>query len=475
MPASAACAAPSSPIRTSDGRGRQALRAARADWLGLARLRLSRRAARARAQAGDQARLPADRRSRSQDRRRGSAREGSVARSTSGRLTPSRPTSSTPSPTARSTSRWSCRPAVASPSCSGVEGAARLAARAPHPARPVRFARRGAPARRHPPRPRARRTSCVEMPPDAPRLRQGHRLSASRRSIARVGLAVTDAGRPDQRRDPVRLRPSSCWRKPTRRPRRPLLAVGVLGFLLVTGQHPFAERAQLRRPGQRAHVKTVPPPRLDDQARSESRRTSTRSSPAASRRIRSGAIPMRRRSPRLLTSRSRARRRTSATLLRATPATKTRCSPDPQYREVARQTTAITFHIGQNEGERWQRDRARWSRDYILAEVAKCGVLCANCHLKHHWDAKRRKCRGDRTRTCDSVDPNVARYQIALHPVSDWITRYSEAHSQRPTRRGGYFFLSPAGAAPHRRRASASSASCRRPTRSSCAASSSRG
>ena len=27
-----------------------------------------------------------------------------------------------------------------------------------------------------------------------------------------------------------------------------------------------------------------------------------------------------------------------------------------------------------------------WSRDRLLAEIAKCSVLCANCHLKHHWD-----------------------------------------------------------------------------------------
>jgi hypothetical protein len=35
-----------------------------------------------------------------------------------------------------------------------------------------------------------------------------------------------------------------------------------------------------------------------------------------------------------------------------------------------------------------------YSRERILEEIAKCDVLCANCHLKHHWDAKWRKWSG---------------------------------------------------------------------------------
>jgi hypothetical protein len=29
-----------------------------------------------------------------------------------------------------------------------------------------------------------------------------------------------------------------------------------------------------------------------------------------------------------------------------------------------------------------------WSKQRILDEVAKCRVLCANCHAKHHWNER---------------------------------------------------------------------------------------
>jgi hypothetical protein len=29
-----------------------------------------------------------------------------------------------------------------------------------------------------------------------------------------------------------------------------------------------------------------------------------------------------------------------------------------------------------------------WSKARLLAEAAKCIVLCANCHLKHHWQER---------------------------------------------------------------------------------------
>lgn len=29
-----------------------------------------------------------------------------------------------------------------------------------------------------------------------------------------------------------------------------------------------------------------------------------------------------------------------------------------------------------------------WSKERILDEVAKCDILCANCHRKHHYDER---------------------------------------------------------------------------------------
>lgn len=40
------------------------------------------------------------------------------------------------------------------------------------------------------------------------------------------------------------------------------------------------------------------------------------------------------------------------------------------------------------EGEVSDFVNAGYSKDVILAEIAKCDVLCANCHLKQHWQER---------------------------------------------------------------------------------------
>ena len=47
-----------------------------------------------------------------------------------------------------------------------------------------------------------------------------------------------------------------------------------------------------------------------------------------------------------------------------------------------RDRTTKEFNLGAAIGK---------SRDRVLAEVAKCCVLCANCHMKEHWLERREK------------------------------------------------------------------------------------
>lgn len=53
-----------------------------------------------------------------------------------------------------------------------------------------------------------------------------------------------------------------------------------------------------------------------------------------------------------------------------------------------------------------------WSKERILREIEKCDVLCANCHLKHHWDDNKseppavrpRTPRAEKCKICGSHD-----------------------------------------------------------------------
>jgi len=44
-------------------------------------------------------------------------------------------------------------------------------------------------------------------------------------------------------------------------------------------------------------------------------------------------------------------------------------------------------HVDPSEKERSLGDIGKygWSRAKVLAEIAKCVILCANCHRKRHW------------------------------------------------------------------------------------------
>jgi transcription elongation factor Elf1 len=50
----------------------------------------------------------------------------------------------------------------------------------------------------------------------------------------------------------------------------------------------------------------------------------------------------------------------------------------------------LEFHHSDPQTKDLSLYEAVWSHDWgkarILAEVAKCTILCANCHRKHHWE-----------------------------------------------------------------------------------------
>ncbi len=51
----------------------------------------------------------------------------------------------------------------------------------------------------------------------------------------------------------------------------------------------------------------------------------------------------------------------------------------------------LEFHHTSKDKEKHLANAVRsgWSREKILAEVAKCVCVCANCHRKRHWNGKR--------------------------------------------------------------------------------------
>jgi hypothetical protein len=60
----------------------------------------------------------------------------------------------------------------------------------------------------------------------------------------------------------------------------------------------------------------------------------------------------------------------------------------------AHPATLDFHHVDPKEKERSLGDIAKyeWSRAKALAEIAKCVILCANCHRKRHWTASRDAC-----------------------------------------------------------------------------------
>ncbi len=50
------------------------------------------------------------------------------------------------------------------------------------------------------------------------------------------------------------------------------------------------------------------------------------------------------------------------------------------FHHVVPKTKAFDLSEGASNGR---------SREVILAEVAKCVVLCGNCHAKYHWDERK--------------------------------------------------------------------------------------
>lgn len=53
------------------------------------------------------------------------------------------------------------------------------------------------------------------------------------------------------------------------------------------------------------------------------------------------------------------------------------------HRDPARKDFDISIAVGQG-----------WAFPRIVAEVEKCDVLCANCHLIHHWNERQKKSSG---------------------------------------------------------------------------------